>query len=138
MIEKHKRFCDEYIIDLNASRAYKVVYGDNCTENSLTTKASQLLKKPNIQEYIQEQLKKISSEKIATADEVMQYLTSVMRGEQTEYLLGANGKPTEIDVTAKDRIKCAELLAKRYGILTEKTKIEADIIPIVITNDLTE
>lgn len=138
MIEKHKRFCDEYIIDCNGARAYKAVYGDCGNNQSLAVKASKLLRNANIKDYIQKRLAEIANEKIATAEEVMQYLTSVMRGEQTEYLLGANGKPTEIDVQAKERIKCAELLAKRYGILTEKTKIEADIIPIVITNDLTE
>lgn len=137
MIDKHKRFCEEYLIDCNGARAYRAVYGESSTSGSLAVKASQLLKKPNIQEYIQNRMKELASEKVATQEEVIQYLTSVMRGEQTEFLLNAKGEPTEIDVTAKDRIKCAELLAKRYGILTDKTKIEGNI-PVVITNDLTD
>ena len=137
MIEKHKKFCDEYIIDCNGARAYHAIYGGD--KEQARVKASKLLTKDNIKNYIKEQLEKISSEKVATAEEVIQYLTSVMRGEQTEFLLNSQGKPTEIEVTAKDRIKCAELLARRYGILTDKTKIDADIkIPVVITNDLTE
>lgn len=135
MIEKHKRFCDEYIIDCNGARAYEVVYGKGKTSSSTSVKASKLLKNASIQEYIQERLKQIASEKIATAEEVMEYLTRVLRGEETEFLLGANGKPTRIEVTAKDRIKCAELLGKRYGIYTEKTKVEG-AIPVVIKDDL--
>lgn len=135
MIEKHKKFCDEYIIDCNGARAYHAVYGGD--KEQARVKASKLLTKDNIKNYIKEQLEKISSEKVATAEEVIQYLTSVMRGEETEFLLNAKGEPTEIEVTAKDRIKCAELLAKRYGILTDKTKIEGNI-PVVITNDLTD
>lgn len=135
MLERHKRFCDEYLIDCNGARAYKAVYGEAKNNQSLASKAEKLLRNTDIKEYIQKRLKEIASEKIATAEEVIQYLTSVMRGEQTEYLLNVKGEPTEIEVTAKDRIKCAELLAKRYGILTEKTKIEG-AVPIVIKDDL--
>lgn len=135
MIEKHKRFCDEYLIDCNGARAYRAVYGGD--KEQARIKASKLLTKDNVKNYIQERLNQIASDKIATVDEVMQYLTSVMRGEQTEYLLGANGKPILIEVNATNRIKCAELLAKRYGALTEKTKIEG-VIPVVITDDLAE
>lgn len=135
MIERHKRFCDEYIIDCDMVRAYNAVYGDNPNVNAVSTKASRLLQNVEVKEYIAERLEQMASEKIADATEVMQYLTSVMRGEHTEYLLGTNGKPTEIQVTAKDRIKCAELLSKRYGLLTEKRQIEG-AIPVVITDDL--
>ena len=135
MLEKHKRFCDEYLIDCNGARAYKAVYGEAKSNQALASKAERLLRNVEIKEYIQERLKEIASEKIATAEEVIQYLTSVMRGQETEYLLNAKGEPTQIEVTAKDRIKCAELLAKRYGILTEKTKIEG-AIPVVIKDDL--
>lgn len=133
MIDKHKRFCDEYLIDCNGARAYYAVYGGD--KEQARIKASKLLTKDNVKEYIQNKMKEIASEKVATAEEVIQYLTSVMRGEETEYLLNAKGEPTKIEVTAKDRIKCAELLAKRYGILTEKTKIEG-AVPIVIKDDL--
>lgn len=133
MIDKHKRFCDEYLIDCNGARAYYAVYGGD--KEQARIKASKLLTKDNVKEYIQNKMKEIASEKVATAEEVIQYLTSVMRGEETEYLLNVKGEPTEIEVTAKDRIKCAELLAKRYGILTEKTKIEG-AVPIVIKDDL--
>lgn len=137
MLERHKRFCDEYLIDCNGARAYKAVYGEAKNNQSLASKAEKLLRNTDIKEYIQERLKQIASDKIATVDEVMQYLTSVMRGEQTEFLLAPNGKPTQIEVNATNRIKCAELLAKRYGALTEKTKIEG-VIPVVITDDLAE
>lgn len=136
MIERHKRFCDEYLIDCNGARAYKAVYGD-CDNQSAAAKANKLLRRDDIKECIQNRLKQLESEKIASQEEVLEYLTSVMRGQHTEYLLGANGKPTEIDVQAKERIKCAELLAKRYGLLTEKTEITG-AIPVVITDDLVE
>ena len=68
----------------------------------------------------------------------MKYLTSVMRGEATEEipLFVGNGvqEITTKHLSAKDRIRAAELLGKRYGLFSEKFGIEG-MVPVVITGD---
>lgn len=81
MTEKQKRFCDEYLIDMNGTRAYKTVYSNVKNDNVASSCANKLLRNAEIKNYIQEKLDEISSKKIADAKEVMEYLTSVIRGE---------------------------------------------------------
>ena len=73
--ERQKRFADEYIIDLNATRAYKVAYQTVKKDETAAVNASKLLRNTNIKSYIDEKLDKIADEKIAKASEVMEYLT---------------------------------------------------------------
>ena len=93
-----------------------------------------LLKNPKIKSYIDERLKQLDSEKIADQQEVLSYLTSVMRGETQEQTLCSIGElgqqVIDIDVGAKDRIKAAELLGKRHRLWTDK--VEADISGTVV------
>lgn len=81
-----------------------------------------------IKSYIDERLEKLESEKIATQEEVLQYLTSIMRGDQQEKTLISIGELgqeiVDIDVGAKDRIKAAELLGKRYRLFTDKVEMD--------------
>lgn len=130
---KQKRFADEYIISGNATEAaIKAGYA----KRSAAVIGTENLTKPNIKTYIDERLKILDSEKIANQEEVLQYLTSVMRGEQTEQTLKSLGESgqviTDIDVGAKDRIKAAELLGKRYGIWTDKQEITQRNIEIKV------
>lgn len=73
-------------------------------------------------------MKQLESETIANQKEVLSYLTSVMRGEQTEQTLRGTGEGVQsiidIDVGAKDRIKAAELLGKRHRLWTDKVETE--------------
>ena len=144
MTDSQKKFCDEYLIDCNATRAYKAAYPHVKNDNVAKSAGNRLLTYVDIKEYIDEQLDKISSETIADAAEVMKYLTSVMRGEHTEEVVVVEGygdgcsqaRRLDKDVGAKDRLKAAELLGKRYGIFTDKMKMEVE--PVVIVNDLTK
>ncbi len=151
MTNKEQLFIDEYLTDMNQTRAYKAVYTKVKNDNVAAAAASRLLKKPGIQEYIDERLKKISDEKIAKTEEVMQYLTSVMRREKKEcvvvtimeekttYVPDENGTmrkqtvkketPQIVEIPAKlsDANKAAELLGKVYGIFKENVSLEGDI-----------
>lgn len=69
----------------------------------------------------------IRSQKTADMTEVMEYLTSVMRGEQTESVATAKGVFTNVEVSAKDRIKAAELIGKRNGAWTDKKEVSGDL-----------
>ena len=84
MTEKQKRFADEYLIDLNGTRAYKVAYPSVKKDQVAATNAGRLLRNAEVKTYIDEQLEKIHNEKTADAQEVLEYLTAVMRNEQTE------------------------------------------------------
>ncbi|PZO95550.1 MAG: terminase small subunit [Streptococcus pyogenes] len=130
---KQKRFADEYIISANATAAAIKAGYSKKTARSI---GQENLTKPDIKAYIDERLEKLESEKIATQEEVLQYLTSIMRGDQQEKTLISIGefgqKIVDIDVGAKDRIKAAELLGKRYRLFTDK--VEMDVSSDVTIN----
>lgn len=110
---KQKKFADEYIISGNATiAAIKAGY----SEKTAGQIGEQNLKKLEIKKYIEERLAQLDSEKIANQEEILQYLTSVMRGEHREQTLIGQGQGfqeiTYIDVSAKDRLKAANLLNK--------------------------
>lgn len=133
MNAKQKRFCDEYLIDCNATQA---AIRAGYSKKTANEQAARLLANVNIKSYIDEQLERIHNETIADAEEVMQYLTSVMRGEHTEQTLKLVGEGvqtiTEIDVAAKERLKAAELIGKRYGIWKDNVDVKG-AIPTVLT-----
>jgi len=138
MNHRQRRFADEYLIDLNAEQAaIRAGYSERYARGN----AHKLVAKGCIKDYITEQLEKIHSEKIADVVEVMIYLTSVMRGEQTEQTLRLIGEGyqeiTDINISAKERLKAAELIGKRYGMFTDKLNVEGSI-PVVIVDDLEE
>lgn len=87
LTEKQKLFVDEYLIDLNATRAYKVAYPHVKSDGAAMSAASRLLRNVKVKAYIDEQLEKVSSGKIADVQEVMEYLTKVMRRERKNLLL---------------------------------------------------
>lgn len=128
MTLKQQRFADEYIITGNATQAaIKAGY----SKKTARAIANENLTKPYIKEYIDERLAKLESEKIATQEEVLQYLTSVMRGEKTEPLLVLDGEGTQKVIEAvpnvQSRTRAAELLGKRYGTFTDRVDINAQI-----------
>lgn len=133
MNAKQKRFCDEYLIDCNATQA---AIRAGYSKKTANEQAARLLANVNIKSYIDEQLERIHNETIADAEEVMQYLTSVMRGEHTEQTLKLVGEGVqtiaEIDVAAKERLKAAELIGKRYGIWKDNVDVKG-AIPTVLT-----
>lgn len=128
---KQKRFADEYIISGNTEKSALIA---GYSKNYARAQAHKLLANVGIKSYIDERLEKLESEKIATQEEVLQYLTSIMRGEQQEKTLISIGELgqeiVDIDVGAKDRLKAAELLGKRYRLFTDK--IEAEIQGTVV------
>ena len=128
---KQKRFADEYIISGNATESYLKAGYANQKRSSAEANARKLLGNSSLKDYINERIKELDDKAIAKQEEVLKYLTSVMRGEQTEQVLygmgeGMQGK-TLIEVGAKDRIKAAELLGKRYRLFTDKVELDADV-----------
>jgi phage terminase small subunit len=131
MTEKQKIFADEYLIDLNATRAYRAAY-PNCKKNSSADAAARkLLGNTRIQQYINERLEELQSKRVANVQEVMEHLTAVLRGEIREETVVVEGigdgcseaRIVEKQVGARDRLKAAELLGKRYSLFTEKVEV---------------
>jgi len=133
--EKQKMFADEYLIDLNATRAYKVAYPNVKKDGAAAVNGSKLLRNTKVRAYIDERLEEIHNRKTADAQEVIEYLTSVLRGEsQAEEIVveGIGDGCSEARTMSKapsekDRLKAAELLGKRYGLYTEKVDVNADM-----------
>lgn len=149
---KQQRFCDEYLIDLNATQA---AIRAGYSEKTARQIGTENLSKPSIREYIDERMKEKEAALVADQDEVMKYLTSVMRREHKEFVVVTlqnktekwvmdedTGKlkkqtiteetPAVVDIPAKlsDANKAAELIGKRYGIFKDNVKL--DVTPVVI------
>ena len=135
MTEKQKRFCDEYLIDCNATRAYMAAYPSVTQEESARRCGSRLLTKVDIKNYIEEQMEKLRSDKVADAREVLEYLTSVMRGESESSVVLALGAGDGVSYAKeirkppdeKERLKAAELLGKRHSLFTDKVDLDASV-----------
>ena len=145
---KQQRFCDEYLIDLNATQA---AIRAGYSPKTAAVIAAENLKKPNIRNYIDERMKEKEAALVADQNEVMRYLSAVMRRELSEHIVvtvsekrtfyapdetGVMRKQTveketpqivEIPSQLRDANKAAELLGKAYGIYTEKVETEVDM-----------
>lgn len=138
---KQQRFCDEYLIDLNATQAAIRAGYSKKTAYSI---GEQNLKKLELKEYIEQRMAEKEKALIADQDEVLKYLTSVLRGEsQSEVVVVENigdymseARKVQKAPDEKERLKAAELLGKRYSLFTEK--VEASVIVPVFKDDVTE
>lgn len=124
LTEKQKRFIDYYIETGNASEASKLA---GYKGNNLNRIGSENLSK--LDKFINIKLQEKENERIASQDEVLEYLTKVMRGQEKDQF--------GLDASLQDRTKCAELLGKRYGTFKEKVDLTGNI-PVVIQDDITE
>lgn len=136
MTEKQKMFCDEYLIDLNGTRAYKAVYSNIKSDNAAAVRASRLLDQKDINEYIQKRLKELESKRVATVQEIMEYYTSVMRGESTSSVLALAGDGVQEVIKKppdeKERLKAAEALARRFGLFKDNVDITSNGNTIIV------
>lgn len=145
LTDKQKRFCEEYIIDCNATQA---AIRAGYSEKTAYSIGNENLKKPELQNYIAELMNEVKRDTIADATEVMEYLTAVMRREYKEnvvvttteetstYVPDEKGTPrkhtikkespqiVEIPARLMDANKAAELLGKRYGLFTDKVEVD--------------
>lgn len=148
MTAKQRRFCDEYLIDLNATQA---AIRAGYSEKTAGVIGAENLKKPYIAEYIEQRMAEKEAALIADQDEVLKYLTAVMRREMSENVVvtvskersfyapddgGTMRKNTvkeeipqivEIPARLSDANKAAELLGKAYGLYTDRVEADVDM-----------
>ena len=141
---KRKRFADEYLIDLNATQAaIRAGYSKKTAYSS----GERLLKVVEVQVYIQKRMAEKDDELIAKQDEVLRYLTNVMRRAEFEGVVvtlkkhksyyddnnkkiiedSEEAQIVEIPTKVSDSNKAAELLGKRHGLFTDRMKLEGDL-----------
>ena len=132
---KQKRFADEYI---KTGNAYQSAINVGYSKQYAKARSHKMLENVSINQYIDNNLEIIQKESIAEADEIMRYLTRVLRGEEKEEILVYVGDGMQeiqtIRPNAKDRIKAAELLGKRYRMWTDKQEI--DFVTPIFLNDV--
>lgn len=132
MNQRMKAFADNY---LETGNVYQSAIKAGYSETYAKTSAFKILDNISVKEYMKSRLEAIESQKIADITEVMQYLTKGIRQELEEEVIVSDGLVTNTvkkKISLKDSNKCAEMLAKRFGILTDKVSLEA-MIPVVIT-----
>ena len=129
---KQKRFADEYIISGNA---YKSAIEAGYSKSYAKGNVVKLLENVSVKAYIDERLKELDDKAIAKQEEVLQYLTAVMRGTTQSAVVVIEGDGDGVssarlmDKTPdeKEKLKAAELLGKRYGAFTDKVEVGADL-----------
>lgn len=134
---KQQRFADEYIISGNATDAAVKAGYSKKTAYSI---GIENLKKPEIKKLINEKLKELSDKKIADQQEVLAYLTAVLRGETQSEIVVVEGqgegvsraKPIQKAPDERERLKAAELLGKRMGLFKDKLDVTANV-PVIIS-----
>lgn len=140
MTAKQQRFCDEYLIDLNATQA---AIRAGYSERTAYSTAAENMTKPVIKDYISARMAEKEEALIAKQDEVLKYLTAVMRGETESSTVVIEAK--EDGTTAaremqkrpaeSERLRAAELLGKRYGLYTDKVDVGGSV-GVVIVDDI--
>lgn len=134
---KQQRFADEYIISGNI---YNSLIKAGYSENYAKSDGCKILENPSVKTYIDEKLKELSDKKIADQQEVLAYLTSVLRGETQSEIVVVEGqgegvsraKPIQKAPDERERLKAAELLGKRMGLFKDKIDVTANV-PVIIS-----
>jgi len=125
---KQKRFCDEYLIDMNITQA---AIRAGYSQKTAYAIGQENLKKPMVKEYIEKRMAEKEAALIADQTEVMQYLTSVMRGGSSSSVLARDeagaDRVIEKPPDEKERLKAAELLGRAHMMFTDKVQQDVDM-----------
>ena len=133
---RQKAFCEYYVACGNATEsAIKAGY----KEKYAGVNADKLLKNTNVSKYIKKIMEEHANNRIAKAEEILEFLTATLRGEVTEeVVVGGFGKSAtekiSKNVDLKDRLKAAELLGKRYRLFTDKVEVDG-VVPVMIVGE---
>lgn len=154
LTDKQKKFVNEYLIDLNATRAYKAVYSSCKKDETARANGSRLLTNANVVGYLDERQKKLEERTEITQDRVLKEIASVAFANGTDFatldvdggsikvkfvptaLLSADKKAAiagiketqvGIEIKLNDKMKALELLGKHLGMFTDKVELRGSI-----------
>lgn len=155
MTEKQKIFADEYLIDLNATRAYRVAYPSVKRDETAKSAGSRMLTNVNVAKYIKERMEERQKRTEVTQDRVVEELAAIAFSKATDYVeIRSNGvagvviiKPTSelsdaqiraiagikegangIEIKLNDKEKALELLGRHLGMWNDKLDIKTPAI----------
>lgn len=158
LTEKQKRFADEYIIDLNATRAYKVAYPNVKNDETAKAAASRLLTNVNVKAYIDNLIDERAKRTEVTQDRVVKELAKIGFAKITDYVeIGYGGivkvKATDdipkdkvgaiagikegqngIEIKMNDKVKALELLGRHLGMFTDKLQVDGTAVVQILDN----
>ena len=146
MTEKQKIFADEYLIDLNATRAYKVAYPSVKKDETAAQDGSRMLRNVKVAAYIQERMEERQKRTEITQDRVLQELAAIAFAKATDYaeiknecvrirdtaeldeqqiraLAGIEEGKFGIKVKLNDKEKALELLGRHLGMFKDKVEV---------------
>lgn len=142
--KRHKRFCDEYLKDFNATRAYKVIY-PTAKDTTAATNGGKLLRNAQVSRYLASKLKRADIESVASLNDVLRAITDIALKKprkvvfrqvdntkdknDSDYVL--EDTTTTMQPSDKSQLKALELLARYYNIFMnvetpELTKAKTD------------
>lgn len=150
MTEKQKIFADEYLIDLCATRAYKVAYPRIKSDDVAAVNASRMLRNAKVAEYIKKRMQDRQRRTEITQDMVIQKLAAIAFSEITDYVNVVDGRvkirdtseltkyqvaalagikegKNGIEVKLNDQLKAAELLGRHLGIFKDKVEVSGSL-----------
>lgn len=146
MTEKQKIFADEYLIDLNATRAYKVAYPRVKNDDIAAANASRLLRNAKVAAYISERMQERQKRTEVTQDRVIEELAAIAFAKATDFVQISHGnviltdtsKLSEnqikaiagikegkngIELKLNDKEKALELLGRHLGMFKDKLEV---------------
>ena len=137
---RQKAFCEYYVACGNATEAAKKA---GYSEKTAYSMGNENLRKPELKNYINELMAKMEEKRMASAEEVLKFLTASMRGEVEEEVVVVEGegdgcssaRKMKKQISAKERIKAAELLGKRHLLFSDKVKVEGSIPVMIVGED---
>lgn len=112
------KFCEEYIIEQNGKQSY-INAGYKCSPKSAETGASRMLSSEKVQAYIKYLMELARSKAVANKQEILEFLTSVIRGEVEDQYSDKPG--------IRDRTEAAKLLGKQYGMFNDKVEVQGNV-----------
>ncbi len=136
LTEKQQRFVDYYIETKgNATEAAR-----RAGYKKPNPQGSENLAKPSIKAAIDARLAELKSERTADATEVLEYMTSVLRGEHEDEAIVVEGtgngmsraRKIKVKVSTRDRLKAGEVLGRIFGMYNDKLKLENAPVPVIV------
>lgn len=146
MTEKQKIFADEYLIDLNATRAYRVAYPSVKKDETAAAAAARMLRNVKVAAYIQERMQERQKRTEITQDRVLQELAAIAFAKTTDYaeiknecvrikdtaeldeqqvraIAGIEEGKFGIKVKLNDKEKALELIGRHLGMFKDKLEV---------------
>lgn len=138
--KKKRAFIEAYISDVRRNQTAAAIKA-GYSEKGAAQAASRLMKDAEVAAEIDARIKELHRERTAQADEIIEFLTSVMRGEEVETVTAycggeltfTDGKPT-----ARDKLKAAELLGKYYAIFTDTARLDTGDCGVILMPEVTD